>query len=46
MSEQTPEPVSPVVDTSIRPDDGDQPDQSPGFVEVEVDDVDAVEVPE
>lgn len=45
MTEPTPE-VMPVVDTSTRDDDGPQPDQGAGFVEVEVADSDAVEVPE
>ena len=41
-----PEPMPPAVDTSTQPDDGPQPDQEPGYVEVEVADEDTVEVDE
>ena len=37
-----PEEIPPNVDTSTQPDDGDQPDQEPGYVEVEVSSDDAV----
>jgi hypothetical protein len=42
--EEYPDPPMPRADGGVRPGDGEQPtDQSPGYVEVEVADGDAVE---